>query len=802
MIGNSSFKVGIYIRLSRDDGNIESDSIISQRSLLNQYIKENNYSLIDEYVDDGFTGTNFERPSFKRMIKDIESGKINMIITKDMSRLGRDYIGTGELIEKYFPNKNVRYIAINDGIDTFIDNTNNDIAPFKAIMNDMYAKDISKKVKTSLHSRMKEGLYVSGRCPFGYMKDPNNKNHLVVNNEQAEVVKLIFDLALKGNTYHYIAQKLTKRKIKTPASYYNYVWNTKCSTECISQEYGVWVDTTIKAILTNRIYVGDVVQGKTKKINYKLKKTVKNKPNDFIIVENTHEAIIDRDTFNYVQTLLPKNVKRPEKKRFYLLDGLLYCGDCKHRITIRYQTKTGRSYTTCDYYRTYSKYHVCTTHTNNYETLEKVILDNIKDVCKNYLNKNKIKDSEIENLKEQIKEHISTSGSVKASIYMPNFDNNVHINLKSGAIYNLIDSYEDIKKEMTKKDGVYVNHAVSIIGWDDNYSKDNFSTKPTNNGAWIIRNSYGKAIEISMEQLRKNNPGLEDEEIVNTFSASMNCNCTLSEDGQILSVSVGDNGIFYISYEDSYIYSDLLGIENAEDKKDYDNLYQYDNLGGGEVGYIKGNDVKDIFLANVFTRTKTDTEYLTSIGFQSLVEGTYEVYINPDGTDKSLSNLQKAELTTGEEISLTAGYHTINFKKAYKLKENNFVVAIKMKHKDGGISYFTYEAKEENPDIVLSKAKESFVVREEQAQKDSQWLDIGDSSSSSYLGNLCIKGITVNQYSGSIANEEEKEDSKTDNNNSNYDKAKAELQELKLEGNNQESSVNIKIKVTGIEVKN
>ena len=390
---NSNFKVGIYIRLSRDDGNIESDSIVSQRSLLNQYIKENNLTKVDEYVDDGFTGINFERPSFKRMINDVESGKVNMIITKDMSRLGRDYIGTGELIEKYFPNKNVRYIAINDGIDTFIDNTNNDIAPFKAIMNDMYAKDISKKVKTSLHSRMKEGLYVSGRCPFGYMKDPTNKNHLVVNVEQASVVKLIFDLALKGNTYHFIAQYLTQRKIKTPASYYNYVWNTKCSTECISQEYGVWVDTTIKAILTNRIYTGDAVQGKTKKINYKLKKTVKNKPNDFIIVENTHEAIIDRDTFNYVQTLLPKNVKRPEKKRFYLLDGLLYCGDCKHRITIRYQTKTGRSYTTCDYYRTYSKYHVCTTHTNNYEALERVILDNIIGVCKKYLDKNKVKDS-------------------------------------------------------------------------------------------------------------------------------------------------------------------------------------------------------------------------------------------------------------------------------------------------------------------------------------------------------------------------------------------------------------------------
>ena len=220
------------------------------------------------------------------------------------------------------------------------------------------------------------------------------KNHLVINEEQAETVKLIFDLALKGNTYHYIAQKLTKRKIKTPASYYNYVWNTKCiNTNCISQEYGVWVDTTVKAILTNQIYVGDTVQGKTKKINYKLKKTVKNNPNDYIIVENTHEAIIDRDKFNYVQTLLPKNVKRPDKKRFYLLDGLLYCGDCKHRITIRYQNKTGRSYTTCDYYRTYSKYHVCTTHTNNYENLEIIILDNIKGVCKKYLDRNKVKES-------------------------------------------------------------------------------------------------------------------------------------------------------------------------------------------------------------------------------------------------------------------------------------------------------------------------------------------------------------------------------------------------------------------------
>lgn len=436
---NTSYKVGIYMRLSRDDLTRESDSIISQRTLLNQYIKENNYSLIQEYVDDGFTGTNFDRPAFMQMIKDIESGKINMIITKDMSRLGRDYIGTGELIEKYFPSKNIRYIAINDGIDTFIDNTNNDIAPFKAIMNDMYAKDISKKVKTSLYSRMKEGLYVSGRCPFGYKKDPENKNHLIVNQEQVEVVKLIFDLALKGNTYHFIAQELTKRKIRTPASYYNYVWNKKC----LSQEYGIWTDSTVKAILTNQIYVGDTVQGKTKKINYKLKRIVKNNIKDYIIVENTHEAIIDKKTFNYVQSILPKNVKRPEKKRHYLLDGILYCGDCKHRITIRYQNKTGKSYTTCDYYRTYSKYHVCTTHTNNYELLESIILDNIKNVCKRYLDKNKIMD----------------------------YLNNIELDDRTLKITRQIENYEIINSKLRENlDKTYIDMLGSIID-EDQYKR-------------------------------------------------------------------------------------------------------------------------------------------------------------------------------------------------------------------------------------------------------------------------------------------------------------------------------------------
>ena len=279
----------------------------------------------------------------------------------------------------------------NPGVDTITIKEIKAPEPYKMLLEEPLVLNVTKDLSNGSYTATDAEL-------VGYDENAVQIQDGVVTITVANEPK-IFDLALKGNTYHYIAQYLTKRKIKTPASYYNYVWNTKCiNTNCISQEYGVWVDTTIKAILTNRIYTGDAVQGKTKKINYKLKKTVKNNPNDYLIVENTHEAIIDRNTFNYVQTLLPKNVKRPEKKRFYLLDGLLYCGDCKHRITIRYQNKTGRSYTTCDYYRTYSKYHVCTTHTNNYEVLEKVILDNIREVCKKYLDKNKIKE-DISNIK-------------------------------------------------------------------------------------------------------------------------------------------------------------------------------------------------------------------------------------------------------------------------------------------------------------------------------------------------------------------------------------------------------------------
>ena len=382
---NNIYNVGLYIRLSRedDDKNYESESITNQKSLLLQYAKENNLRVYDIYIDDGFSGTNFDRPGFIRLIKDIENKKINMVITKDMSRLGRDYIGIGELVEKFFPEHNVRYIAVTDNIDTYLDSTNNDIAPFK------YAKDISKKIKTSLKAKMKDGKYVGGRAPFGYTKDPDNKNQLLVDEEQAIVVRRIFDMALDGLSYYKIADILTSEGVKTPAAYYGFEW---CGN--YNPHFNKWNSKTIYDILNNQIYTGDLVQGRRCKVNYKVKKIVKNNPDNYIVVENTHEAIIDKDIFNEVQKRLPKNVGRKEKKENNLLDGLLYCGDCGHRISVQARRKRdNRAYTLCNYYRTYMKEHLCTAHSNNYDKLEDLILNSLREVCLKYLDKNKVRDS-------------------------------------------------------------------------------------------------------------------------------------------------------------------------------------------------------------------------------------------------------------------------------------------------------------------------------------------------------------------------------------------------------------------------
>lgn len=213
-IEKTIYKVAIYIRLSKEDvdkGYDESESIINQKSLLTEYVEKLGwkYELVDIYIDPGYTGTNFNRPDFQRMIRDIENGKVNMVITKDLSRLGRDYIETGEYIEKWFPEHEVRYVSITDGIDTFATNNgNNDIAPFKSILNDMYSKDLSKKIKTALHTMQKKGKWVGGKTALGYIKDPDDKNKLIICEPEAKIVRTIFHKAsLRGRNRNY--QKLS-----------------------------------------------------------------------------------------------------------------------------------------------------------------------------------------------------------------------------------------------------------------------------------------------------------------------------------------------------------------------------------------------------------------------------------------------------------------------------------------------------------------------------------------------------------------------------------------------------------------
>ena len=219
IINDNLYKVGMYIRLSREDGDKEeSSSITNQRDIISRYISEqSNFVLVDEYVDDGFTGTNFNRPGFIRLINDIESGKINTVITKDLSRLGRDYIDTGRYVQRYFPENRVRYIAILDNIDTLYDYGMNDMAPFKSVVNDMYVKDISRKIRSSVEERKKKGNFLGVTAPYGYMKDPENKFKLKVNPEEAKIVKYIFELYLQGNGLTRIANILTAEKVPVPA---------------------------------------------------------------------------------------------------------------------------------------------------------------------------------------------------------------------------------------------------------------------------------------------------------------------------------------------------------------------------------------------------------------------------------------------------------------------------------------------------------------------------------------------------------------------------------------------------------
>ena len=379
-----AYHVALYIRLSKEDETEgPSQSVTNQKSLLEEFVKQHRLSVYDIYIDDGFSGTNFDRPAFQRMIADIEAKKVNMVITKDLSRLGRDYIMTGHYMERYFPEKRVRYISLLDGIDTGIESSANDITPFRAIMNDMYAKDISKKIKSVKRDKQRKGQFIGGKPMYGYKMHPTEKNKIVIDEEVAPIVRRIFAMALDGISCRKIAATLNEEGIPTPATYANLpVGNPGPYT-------GLWSSERISDMLQNETYIGNMVQGRMVKVNYKSKKCLRQPREKWVIVEGTHDPLVDRETFQKVRLLVESRKHTRSRTYDFLLKGLIFCHECGYPLaTLNRKNAAGeeRLFFVCRTYQRFTKAGVCTCHSIKEQTVTEAVLAKVREVCQSYLN--------------------------------------------------------------------------------------------------------------------------------------------------------------------------------------------------------------------------------------------------------------------------------------------------------------------------------------------------------------------------------------------------------------------------------
>ena len=437
---NTYYKCAIYCRLSKDDEQVgESISIETQKMMLTDYCINNNYEIHDFYIDDGFSGLNFNRPAFIRMLNDIDDDKVNLVITKDLSRLGRDYIQTGYFTDVYFNKKRVRYIAVNDGIDT--NRNDNDIAPFKNILNDMYAKDLSRKVKLAKRQRAMKGYYMSGQPPFGYKQDPDNRNHLIVDKEAADIVRRIFELAAQGNNFSSISRKLTELGIITPAAYKVKNGDTRF-IRYLNKENTLnnWSYQTVRTILLDSVYKGDMVNHKTEIINYKTKESILVPREEYIIVPNQHEPIIDPEEFDKVQNMLRLR-KHDNKHNFEnVFKGLVFCLECGTQMNLIAKTdRKGMKKPLFKCFNHYNNPDVCTHyHAVLYEDLYEEVLKRIREI---FL---KIKDSVVlDSVKFKLIEKAKTKLAAEEKTEILKELSNVKKNISN--IYKVSDKNMDSK---------------------------------------------------------------------------------------------------------------------------------------------------------------------------------------------------------------------------------------------------------------------------------------------------------------------------------------------------------------------
>lgn len=338
----------LYCRLSRDDGTeSESNSIGNQKKLLSQKAKEMGLTDTKYYVDDGYTGTNFNRPGFQQLIDDIEIGLVSAVMVKDLSRLGRDYVSVGNYTDSYFPEHNIRFIAVNDAIDS--DEGESEIAPFKNILNEMYARDISKKIRSSHRLRGSMGEPLS-QPPYGYMKSPENKKKWIIDSEAATVVKSIFKMCLDGKGNETIARELQESEVLIPMAYWRSKGLNRGGKKTQTNPYK-WCKTTVQKILSQQEYCGDIINFKTYSKSFKNKTRYENSKENWAVFKDVNEPIIDRETFETVQKFISKTKRRAPKKENgerSIFNGLIYCGDCHSKM--RYHTSTSNKeihYFTC-----------------------------------------------------------------------------------------------------------------------------------------------------------------------------------------------------------------------------------------------------------------------------------------------------------------------------------------------------------------------------------------------------------------------------------------------------------------------
>ncbi len=472
MIKTHLFFVAVYLRLSRDDEDIdgnmkaESNSISSQRELIRSYVRaHDDMELFDIYVDDGYSGANFDRPEFKRMMADIEAGNVNCVIVKDLSRLGRDYIEAGRLIQKTFPAFHVRFIALTDNFDsqTADNNTKSLVLPVKNFINDSYCRDISQKVKSCQKAKREQGKFIGSFAMYGYLKSPEDRNHLVPDGYAAGIVRNIFAWKIEGMSAQAIAKRLNGLGVLSPMEYKKSL-GENYSTGFPTKTTAKWSAVAVIRVLSNEVYTGVMVQGKSEKVNYKVKKSVAKPKEEWVRVEGTHEAIISREEFEIVQDLLKVDIRANAGEGCsHLFAGLLFCGDCGEPLYRRVNRYKGVEKVgfICP---TRNRGQGCTRHSISEEELKKTVLGTLQtylsvflDVCSQLEHLQKMEvdfeevarfDKEMERLHKEQDKYLGLRAGLHEDLKMGIITEADFKNF--GAIYE--EKYEEAKKALRKQE--------------------------------------------------------------------------------------------------------------------------------------------------------------------------------------------------------------------------------------------------------------------------------------------------------------------------------------------------------------